>query len=126
MARSNRHSRAIGAIDRRGVAIAMLAHTWRPSTATSLTSGAYSIALRCTFSIISSSAMLTTNSPVAWMLRPVSFSTPALRPTLMPTIGGAFETKVNAENGARFTCPPGDTVVTHAMGRGTTMPVINL
>ena len=60
------------------------------------------------------------------MLTPVSLSLPALRPTLMPTIGGLFETKVKALKGARLTVPPGDRVVTHAMGRGTMMPVMSL
>ncbi len=44
----------------------------------------------------------------------------------MPSIGGLFETKVNALNGARFTLPVADSVVTQAIGRGTTMPVSSL
>jgi 2-pyrone-4,6-dicarboxylate lactonase len=48
---------------------------------------------------------------------------PALRPPSIPTIGGALETNVKHENGARFTTPVTSRVVTQAIGRGTTMPV---
>jgi hypothetical protein len=48
-----------------------------------------------------------------------------LRPTLIASIGGFGETKVKALNGARLTVPPLDALVTQAIGRGTTMPVIS-
>jgi hypothetical protein len=51
---------------------------------------------------------------------------PALRPTLIAISGGLGDTQVKKLNGARLTVPPGDRVVTQAMGRGTTMPVISL
>ena len=48
-----------------------------------------------------------------------------LRPTLMASIGGFCETKVKALKGARLSTPERDRLVTHAIGRGTTMPVIS-
>ena len=69
--------------------------------------------------------MWMTYSPVSRMLCAVSFQTPALRPTLIASIGGFCETKVKALNGARLSTPLADRLVTHAIGRGTTMPVIS-
>lgn len=43
----------------------------------------------------------------------------------MASIGGFCETKVKALNGARLSTPLRDRLVTHAIGRGTTMPVIS-
>ena len=47
-------------------------------------------------------------------------------PTLKASIGGFGETNVKVENGARLTPPFSAIVVTHAIGRGTTTPVISL
>ena len=47
-------------------------------------------------------------------------------PTLKASIGGFGETNVKVLNGARFTPPAADSVVTQATGRGTTTPVISL
>jgi hypothetical protein len=44
----------------------------------------------------------------------------------MASIGGRGDTKVKALNGARFAIPEDDSVDTHAIGRGTTIPVISL
>ncbi len=43
----------------------------------------------------------------------------------MASIGGFCETKVKALKGARLSTPERDRLVTHAIGRGTTMPVIS-
>jgi len=42
----------------------------------------------------------------------------------MASIGGFGDTKVKALNGARLTTPPAERLVTQAIGRGTTIPVI--
>jgi hypothetical protein len=44
----------------------------------------------------------------------------------MPIIGGREDTKVKQLNGARFTTPLSEREVTHAIGRGTTIPVRSL
>src|SRR4051812_19548340 len=82
---------------------------------TSLTSGGYSIALEWTSWTRSNEAMLTTNSLVLRILAAVSFMLPALRPTLIASIGGFAATKVKWLNGARLTMPASDKDVTHAM-----------
>ena len=46
-------------------------------------------------------------------------------PTLKASIGGFGETNVKVLNGARFT-PAAESVVTQAIGRGTTTPVSSL
>jgi len=71
------------------------------------------------------SAMWMTYSPVARMLCAVSLNTLPLRPTLIASIGGFCETKVKALNGARLSTPEADRLVTQAIGRGTTIPVIS-
>ena len=48
-----------------------------------------------------------------------------LRPTLMASIGGFGETNIKALNGARLSTPVADRLVTQAIGRGTTTPVIS-
>ncbi|BBE24208.1 hypothetical protein MN0502_30910 [Arthrobacter sp. MN05-02] len=64
---------------------------------------------------------LTTNSPVASMLR-----TESSRPTDVNwTIGGFTEAMVKNECGARLSTPSTEVEETHAMGRGTTTEVRN-
>ena len=67
-----------------------------------------------------SGVTLTTNSPVASMLRRVS-----LRPTdVNVSIAGSVLATVKNECGARLSTPPAERVLTHAIGRGTTDAVI--
>src|SRR6267154_1005257 len=63
---------AIGAASTRGGFTSRLGTVARPSVSISLTSGGYSTALACTASINGRSAMCTTYSSVARMLRAVS------------------------------------------------------
>jgi hypothetical protein len=60
------------------------------------------------------------------MLRAVSFRPLPRRPILTPTIGGSVETEQKALNGAAFTTPLADMLVTQAIGRGTIQAIINL
>ena len=117
---------AIGASARRGGAIRSEGSVDSPSIATSLASEGNSAEVACTASTSALLAMWTTNSPEARMLRAVSLSASPRRPMLRAIIGGLGATNVNWLNGARLTMPSSDTVVTHAIGRGTTTPVISL
>ena len=65
-------------------------------------------------------------SAIARTFASVSFS-PAPRRPLGATIstGGALETRLKNENGARFPVPSAATVDTHPIGRGTTAPTIS-
>ena len=75
------------------------------------------LALTCSSS--DSEEKLTTNSPVASMLRTVS-----LRPSeLNSTTGGRPLATVKNECGARLPCPSASRVETQAIGRGTTRAV---
>ncbi len=63
-----------------------------------------------------SGVTLTTNSPVASMLRRVS-----LRPTeVNDSIAGSVLATVKNECGARLSTPSAERLLTQAMGRGTT------
>ncbi len=121
--RSSLHSILTGTSASRGVRILVDGSVARPSSSTSLTCGGCSMLLRWIASRCDASPILITNSPSSWMLLPVSFRTPALRPMFTPISAGLFDTKVKQENGARFTTPSGESVVIHAIGRGTTTPL---
>ncbi|MQM38912.1 hypothetical protein KBTX_02933 [wastewater metagenome] len=120
----SRHSMPIGVIANRGGVMVPDGSTARPRLSTSLSWVSYSTALACTVSTMDQSAILTTNSPSVRMLRAVSFSRPALRPILMPTIRGLLETNVKQLKGARLTTPSGDRELIQAIGLGTTIPLI--
>ena len=50
----------------------------------------------------------------------MSFGVPSRRfPTKIASIGGVPDTPLKKENGAAFTTPSRERVVTHAIGRGT-------
>src|SRR5690606_10469156 len=70
----------------------------------------------------SQDTMLATNSPVALTFLRVSFSgrsSGVLHENM--TTGGAVETRLNCENGARFTRPSASMELIQPMGRGATM-----
>ncbi len=120
------HSMLTGADEILGVAIRTPGSVGMPSSSVSLTPGGCSTALPCSCGSKGMSARFTTNSSRARMLRAVSFSSPPRRPMLMATIGGSLPTKVNELNGAALTLPSAPSVVTQAIGLGTTTPVISL
>ncbi len=71
--------------------------------------------------------MLTTNSPVRWMLRNVSLSWPfGLRFAANMHSGGSSQNTLKKLKGAALTTPVGPTEVTHAIGRGSTKDVSTL
>lgn len=71
--------------------------------------------------------MLTTNSPVRWMLTSVSLVRPSGR-LLAANMhsGGLSQNALKKLNGAALTTPVGPTVVTQAIGRGRTNDVSTL
>lgn len=70
---------------------------------------------------------LVTNSPVSRMLVKVSLSSPVLRGCMVSdTIGGLRPTAVKKEMGARLATPSVETVLTHAIARGTMLPMSSL
>ncbi len=118
---SRTHSRAAGASAMRGAGMVTEAAVVRPAASTSETSGGKSMAQVFMASASASSTMLTTKDPAAPMCRVVSFgewSGLCCRPST--TSGGASENTLKNEKGAAFTTPPGPSVETSAMGRGTT------
>ena len=74
-----------------------------------------------------SSVRLTTNSPVRWMLAQVSLIRPSGR-LLMATMisGGSSAKTLKKLKGAALTTPVGPTVVTQAIGRGSTKEIRSL
>ncbi len=71
-----------------------------------------------------SSVRFTTNSPVRLMLVQVSLMRPSGRLlTANMTIGGSSAKTLKKLNGAALTVPVGPTVVTQAIGRGSTKAV---
>ena len=81
----------------------------------------------CIASAIARETMLTVKTSVSRMLAAVSlkrrsawFSTPSAR------IGGSADRQLKKLKGAAFTRPAPSTVVTSAIGRGTTAPIISL
>ncbi len=110
-----------GASAMRGAGMVTEAAVVRPAASTSETSGGKSMAQVFMASASASSTMLTTKDPAAPMCRVVSFgawSGLCCRPST--TSGGASENTLKNEKGAAFTTPPGPSVETSAMGRGTT------
>src|SRR5271154_849389 len=73
-------------------------------------------------------AMCVTNSPVSRILTKLSLSvTPSDRGCIVSeTLGGLRLTTVKKEIGARLATPVLDNVLTHAMGRGMTLPISSL
>ena len=71
-----------------------------------------------------SSTVLTTKSPVARMLRSVSLGSPPRRLIEMPIRGGRLVIALKYEKGATLKRPSGPTVLTNAIGRGTTTPIM--
>src|SRR5688572_20902683 len=111
MVRSSLHAIAAGTSANLGGATDVDGESDSPSISASLTSEGYSAELACSGSRNASFAMFTTNSPVASILRAVSFSTPARSVMLMPIMGGLVDRNVKALNGARFTVPLREHVV---------------
>ncbi len=78
-------------------------------------------------SAIASSTRLTTNSAVSRMLRTVSLGAPLWRcSTPSVTTAGSWLSTLKKLKGAALTIPSRSTVVTSAIGRGTTAPISNL
>ena len=117
--RSSRHSIEAGeAVTRRGATVCdgSVSISSRSASSSPCSNGAL-VALTC--SNMASEETLTTNSPVASMLRTVS-----LRPSEEnSTVGGRPLATVKKECGARFPRPSASTVATQAIGRGTTIEV---
>jgi hypothetical protein len=68
-----------------------------------------------------SSTRLTVNEPMSRICADVSFGEPSGRDCNPRTMsGGASANTLKNENGAALTMPPGPSVVTSAIGRGTT------
>ena len=99
-----------------------------PDFSNSSTSGGNSAEQMFIRSAISSDTTFTTNSPVASMLRIVSFLAPSLSRTMGQNsiVGGLALTPVKKLKGARLRIPSTFTVETNAMGRGTMTPIISL
>jgi hypothetical protein len=96
----------------------------RPACDTSLSSGGSSALVAFTAAACGEVAALTTNSGTRSRFSSVSFFERSRRRVgENTTTGGLPLNALKKLNGARFTTPAGDTVVTHAIGRGVTMPV---
>src|ERR1700761_4057892 len=122
-----RHSNAAGACLIQGEATTAPGIAVRPAAANSSLSAANGTAQTCIASAIACDTMLTVNTSVSRTLSAVSlndmsgwFSTPIAR------IGGSADRQLKKLNGAALMRPAGSTVVTSAIGRGTTVPIINL
>src|SRR5262245_21524835 len=97
----------------------------KPVSANSLSSCGSSFDERLTLSASDSTAAFTTNSPVDSMFRSVSFLVPSCRSVGENTTTGGLALNVLKKlNGARFTTPVVPSDVTHAIGRGVTVPIM--
>ena len=122
-----RHSNAAGASLIQGDATVLPGIAVSPAAFNSSCSGENGTAQTCIASAIACETMLTVKTSVRRMLRPVSlnrmsgwFSTPSAR------IGGSADRQLKKLNGAALIRPSGSTVVTSAIGRGTTVPISSL
>src|SRR5436190_869083 len=117
------HSRANGDSATRGVAIDLDGAVCNSASVTSLCSLAISLDVRLTFSASEATAALMTNSPVASTLRSVSFFVASRRSVgEKTTTGGLAPKALKKLKGAKLITPPGERVVTQAIGRGVTSP----
>jgi hypothetical protein len=90
-------------------------------------SGGKSPLVSCMARASGSSGMLTTNSPVRWILVSVSLVRPSGRLlTANMQSGGSSQNTLKKENGAALTTPVGPMLVTQAIGRGSTKEVSTL
>jgi len=95
----------------------------KPARATSLTPGGSGRAHSTIFAATASSQRWITHSPRASRLAAVSFGVPSSRSAGAKTArGGSVPMTLKNENGAALTTPAASTVVTSAIGRGTTSP----
>src|ERR1700684_3895137 len=121
------HSNEAGASLIQGEATTVPGIAVNPAACNSLPSGANGTAQTCIASAIARDTILTVNTSVRRTLSAVSlndmsgwFSTPSAR------IGGSADRQLKKLNGAALMRPDGWTVVTSAIGRGTTVPIISL
>ena len=120
--RSSRHSMLAGEAATRGGFTITLGALSSPASSNSSAPYGASIELRFICSRRSQVTRFVTNSPVSRTLTMVSFScrsAGALHEKI--TTGGAVETRLKCENGARFTCPLRLIVLIQPIGRGATI-----
>jgi hypothetical protein len=122
-----RHSKAAGASLIQGEATAVPGIAVRPAACNSSRPVGNGTEQMCIASAIAWDTMLTVNTSVRRTLSAVSlndmsawFSTPSAR------IGGSADRQLKKLKGAALMRPSRSTVVTNAIGRGTTVPIISL
>src|SRR5258708_18215624 len=122
-----RHSKAAGACLIQGEATNVPGIAVNPAACNSSCTEPNGTAQTCIGSAIACDTRLTVNTSVRRILSAVSlndmsgwFSTPSAR------IGGSADKQLKKLNGAALIRPSGLTVVTSAVGRGTTGPIITL
>src|SRR6202000_1010121 len=122
-----RHSKEAGASLIQGDATTVPGIAVRPAACNSSRSAENGTAQTCIASAIACDTILTVNTSVRRMFGAVSlndmsgwFSTPSAR------IGGSADRQLKKLKGAALMRPCGSTVVTSAIGRGTTGPIISL
>src|SRR5450631_477575 len=122
-----RHSKEAGASLIQGEATSVPGIEVNPAACSSSCPVANGTAQTCIDSAIACETILTVNTSVRRILSAVSlndmsgwFSTPSAR------IGGSADRQLKKLKGAALIRPKESTVVTSAIGRGTTVPIINL
>jgi len=124
---ARRHSRLIGESAMRGAFTWIDGSTGRFAYSASLSPCGRPAAHRLICPANASLTRLTTNSPVSWMLRTVSFGIPGSRQSIpRTTVGGDAAIMLNRLNGAAFSRPLRSIEVTSAIGRGTTLLINSL
>src|SRR5262249_43181356 len=115
------HSMLMGDSATRGDFTRVAGTALSPVSASSSTSTGQSPDASTTRAARDSVTMLTTKSPVAWMLRNVSLGSPPRRLTETPISGGRLVSGTKYENGAALWRPSALTEEMNAIGRGTIM-----
>jgi len=122
-----RHSNAAGDCAIQGQGTLRPGQASRPACASSSTPGSNGTAQAFIASAMSSETMLTVKAWVARTLAPVSLWLPSRRnSTPSARIAGSADRQLKKLNGAALARPAASTVVTSAIGRGTTAPIRSL
>src|ERR671931_374602 len=125
MRRSTRHSSEAAASAMRGCFTILAGRGVRPARANSLAPSGISAADACIALAVSSSARLTTNSPVRRMFFSVCFIAPSERwLKLRMQSGGSSEITLKKENGAQLARPFSLQVETQEVGREIDVAVV--
>ncbi len=118
------HSKFTGDSSTRGGFIIADGAGVSPAISNSLVSAGYSAAVLFIASLMLSTTILITNSPVASILASVSFGLEGvLRAMDIATVGGFEDMALKNENGAKLKLPDSEIVDMKAIGRGITTPV---